>query len=282
MAQDGESTLRLKVQAETAAVQAQTRALQEYVAAVNAATEAAQRHNSARTGGGGGGPGAPSPETPEGVTPAPNQGGGGGGGGNSGKTTETAVRVIHASIDLEPVDLRIETQLPEDPALQRAKFGDVTSYVPIKSQGHVFSFLRANTGAPVFSLNGTLEEETEYTLLLSGKNIDDTFKVSLIPEPVVEPEPGFARLQLINALVGSAPMIAVVGSVSTPQAPFSLASGYVDVPSGLQQSVLVRTTTGRGVSSVLVDFADRGEITVVVGGDNSLGVVTTRLFADLD
>lgn len=85
MAQDGESTLRLKVQAETAAVQAQTKALQEYVAAVNAATEAAQRHNAARRGGegggdsGGGGGGAPAPAVPDGVTPAPNQGGSGGG-----------------------------------------------------------------------------------------------------------------------------------------------------------------------------------------------------------
>lgn len=213
--------------------------------------------------------------------------GGGGGGGDGGassggdpnkRSTGTGLRVIHAALDVEPVDVRIgELVIP------LVRFLDVTYYNSIKTGSQNVVVDRANfPGATLSSVGTDFKTKTEYSLLISGRQGTDTFFVSLLEEPVLRPETGRGRIQLINLLEGSSPMtlagptIPALGPIA-----FRLSSGYIDVASGAQ-TFLVADSSGNPLANISTTIADRGEITVVIGGSRSRGVVLSRIYTDLD
>lgn len=210
-------------------------------------------------------------------------GGGGGDGGGAGRTTGTGLRILHGATDIEPVDLRIGEQL-----LQRAKFGDTPGFVEADKGPQKIALDRANAlGTTVASLDATLEDKVEYSLLLFGRETSGTFSVKLLPEPVVRPESGRARLQLVHALEGAGAITATwtgaagAPSATTEPAQFSLSSGFIDVPFGPGQ-VTVKNSRGGTLFSVNVDIPDRGEATVLAFGVTDLGVTLGRVVLDLD
>lgn len=203
--------------------------------------------------------------------------GGGGEGGGDGRTTDTGIRVLHGAADIEPVDLRVGELL-----LQRAHFGDVTEYVKAEQGPAALVLDRANAaGTTVASLNADLQKKVEYSLLLFGRETSGTFSVRLLEDPVLRPETGTARLQIVNALEGAPPVRAVAGTVQTAPAAFSLASGFVDVPPG-PASIAVKNEKGGTLLTLAVDIPDRSEATVFVTGVTDLNVIVGRVILDLD
>ena len=204
-------------------------------------------------------------------------GGGGGDGGGGGRTKETALRLLHGSVIGVPVDVLIGGLL-----IQSARFGDVTSYVPVEKGQTVISVERANNpGTVEAALTNTFEKDTEYSLLLYATSSSGETRAVIFPEPIERPEKGFARVQVVNALEGSPSVALAVAGVSTVATPLATASGFVIVPAGLQQ-IVVRDANGNTLANQPITLVDRGESTILVTGSKSLGFVTTRQFDDLD
>lgn len=203
--------------------------------------------------------------------------GGGGDGGGEGRTTDTGVRVIHAALDVEPVDLRLT-----DVSLQRAHYMDVTQYVPFEKGAQNLILDRANAfGTTVANVPATLEKKIEYTLFMFGRVSTGSFNVSLLSDPVERPKAGFARVQLLHGYEGRGVLKGTVsGAALTPTA-FTRASGFVEVASG-PANIVITDDNGRTVASLTTELADRGELTVLVAGATDLGVNFVRLYNDLD
>ncbi len=204
-------------------------------------------------------------------------GGGGGVGGGAGRTRETALRIVHGSIDAAPVTVRIG-----DVFLQKAAYAEVTSYVPVVPGPAVVTVERANApGDIVAQLNIDFRPETEYSLFVVGETRHNDFGVTVIEEPVVRPASGIARLQLLNALPDSAAVKLQGTGFTVGPTGFSASSGFVEVPGGVQP-VTVAYDNGRVIGQIELQLEDRGEATVVVSGSGDLRLNFTRVYYDLD
>ncbi len=214
-------------------------------------------------------------------------GGGGGGGGEGGgsgsvedgteRTSGTGVRIIHAALDIEPVDLKIGLDYAA-----RAAFMDIDFMTDVKSGTTDVAVERANSpGVNYYFGPLTLAPKTEYTFLLSGESSHNNFNVTVLEEPVVRPDEGKARIQLINLLEGSSPLNMAGPSLAIGPVPFRLASGYADIGVG-PQTFTVTNSRGGVISTFTTDVANQGELTIVVGGYAPQGVIVTRIVPDLD
>ena len=204
--------------------------------------------------------------------------GGGGGGGGGGRTTDTALRLIHAAVALAPLDVRIG-----ELDLQRAHYGQLSSFVKVDDKGPQSVVLqRANTvGAAFRTLSVDFADDTEYTIFIFGGRNAQSDGVAVFPEPVERPETGFARVQLLNGFEsGSSVTVTGLGLSSSLSAGFGGGSGFVTIPSGPQE--FVAKVGSSEFARVSVDVADRGEITLVASGSNTLGYRKLKVYTDLD
>ncbi len=203
---------------------------------------------------------------------------GGGGGGGGGRTTETAVRLIHGGIDTTPLEVFVAGL-----SIQKGAFADVTDFVSVPAGPIAIDLQRANTpGATFRQLPTSLAEETEYSIFVAGSALRENLSVQLLEEPVAQPAAGRGRVQLLNALEGSAALtLEGTGASAAPQAAFGRSSGFFDVPAG---PLTFAAQNGRAgtVANFSVTVPDQGELTLVVEGSLPLGAVLTRTFSDLD
>jgi hypothetical protein len=213
-------------------------------------------------------------------------GGGGDGGGGSGdddsklgRTSSTGVRVLHASLDETPVQVLIDGA-----PFQSARYAQVKNYLKTSGGAHPILIHRTNAPAEVISsFSTTFKEDSEYSLLIYG--LDERQQVAMLEEPIMRPETGRADLAIVNALSGDSDSLLVSCSdgavtVATGPAEFGQASQRVSI-SNLVQQCSVREGN-RVVSIVSFTPPDRGEATVVVSGDEDDGIVTVRVYQDLD
>lgn len=213
--------------------------------------------------------------------------GGGGGGSDSGsssssdgplsRSTSTALRLLHGSVDTSALDIRIG-----DKYIQRGHFAEVQRYASVDSGPQVLTIERGNSpGVVVANVSVDFQKDTEYSLLAYGRASDSSLSFSVIPEPVARAEAGYGRFKLVNTLVNSDDLIANSGDALTNPVPFSLSSEFVETTSGIKEFV-VTTEGGSEVARFTTEVPDRGDITILITGSNSLGVRFAKVFADLD
>ncbi len=201
-------------------------------------------------------------------------GGGDEGGSPGGRPSAPAVRILHAAIDVEPVRLMSPDLSSTDARYMQDNVGYAT--FPQGPQNLVVE-RRNSPGAVVAAISGQIQDETYYSLLLSGEASQDRFNLRLLPEPVGRPEAGFGRVQLVHGLIGANTIVLRSGSFTLGPVEFRSSSGYADLPAG-PQTLLLSTSDGRNLGSVTIDLADRGEATVLVGGSLGDGVIFRRVY----
>lgn len=207
-------------------------------------------------------------------------GGGGDGGGGSGpglhRTTDTAVRILHAGLDFEPVDLRVG-----DVYLTHAGYLEPNFYVSLDSGSQTLTLERAHSpGVVVNQTAAALKEKTGYSLLISGQVSHGTLQVTLLEEPLVRPEKGQGRVKLVNLLENGGTLALTAAGIALGPVPFRSASDYAIATAG-PLTVTVQNNRGGVLAVTAIDVPERGDATVVIGGDNQQGVVIERTFQSL-
>ncbi len=214
--------------------------------------------------------------------------GGGGGGGGSGSSTErtreTAVRVMHASIDAAPVSLQVNAVFH-----QEAKYGIDQPYVPLTEGVAAIVGVKPATAELMFRRSDTIAKDTESTLLVYGSAGLDTLETELITDTVERPEKGQANVRFYHALTGrqrlslhcSGTDSAGTAADITLTAKYGDASSYGSLPSG---TISCRASNSDGSTVATQEFvvADRGELGVLLTGSSELGFVVLRGYTDLD
>ncbi len=208
-------------------------------------------------------------------------GSGGDGGGSSSsttlhRTTDTAVRILHAGLDFEPVDLKVG-----DMYLSHAGFLEQNFYVSLDHGPETITLERANSpGVVVNQTQATLAAKTAYSVLISGQVSQNTLQVTLLEEPIVRPEKGQGRVKIVNLLENGGRLAMAATGVALGPVPFRTSSDYATVPSG-PLTVTITNERGGTLAVTAIDIPDRGDATVVMGGDNRQGVVIERTFVSL-
>ncbi|MCB0324465.1 MAG: DUF4397 domain-containing protein [Bdellovibrionales bacterium] len=204
-------------------------------------------------------------------------GGGGSGGGDSRRTEKTAIRVIHGSVDGTPVQVAVPLGV-----VQKARFAEVTTYVPVEKGEQVVTVDRANSsGVRVAQFSTLLEDKTEYTVFVSGEARTGDLSAQLFSDPVERPESGFARLRLYHALEGEGALTLRASELSAPGIRRGQRSDSLDVPAG-PQTIDVVDSRGTVISSLAVELEERSEVAVLLAGNAGLEVVFTKLYTDFD
>jgi len=211
-------------------------------------------------------------------------GGGGDGETSNGRTTSTALRIIHGSIDSSPVSLRQGTNV-----MQTARYAQAKDYVEVQDPNAPFVLETANTpGDIIMQLPTPLKQDTEYSIFVYGNVGDRSFSTILTEDVALRPDSGRALLQVRNAYHGSSVITATAtggenGLMNTSLGEINFGHGgrFIDVASGLQ-TVVIRNKSGRQIASVAVNIPDQGEAVLLVTGSSELGVVFTPVYTDLD
>jgi len=203
---------------------------------------------------------------------------GGGGGGQEGATRDTAVRIIHGSLDATPVSVIIDEEI-----VQTSRFSQSTSYVTVErgEQKSIIVERATQPGNRVAVFRATLDEESEYTIFLSGGVTDDTFSISLLTDIVDEPEEGRAFVQVLHSFIGSPSIQVLAGDVDLGLIRLGATTGFFDIPSGLTTFSL-ETVDGSTIAAPTFEVPDKGELTILLSGSKDLGAIFTPLFLDLD
>jgi hypothetical protein len=215
-------------------------------------------------------------------------GGGGGGGGGSDNSnnqttdvgqlsrgTDTAIRLMHGTIDATPLTLRTGTQ-----AIRSGRFAQETFYSRVSPGELLLSVERANTPSVIAAEQvATIEKGKEYTALITGSAGALMFK--LIEDTTVRPGIGLTSVRLVNSLQGLSGITAELSGVTFPNVSFGGASGFLDIPSGVA-TLTVKNQGGAVILSKTVELLDQADISILVTGSNSLGAVFAVLYRDLD
>lgn len=204
-------------------------------------------------------------------------GGGGSGGGSLSRGGRTAVRIIHASVDTEPLELRIG-----DRYYGRARFMEEIFFNPTPDGVINLQLERANSpGVLVTSRAATLQRNTEYSLLVTGRTETGTLETTLLEETPVAPAPGTGRVQFVHALSGSSPLKLEGAGINLGPVAFKSSSGFIDLPAG-SYSANIDRSGGSAIGRADFALASGDEVTVVIGGDNSQGIRFVKIYRDLD
>lgn len=205
-------------------------------------------------------------------------GGDGGGGGSQDRTTETALRLIHGSIDGSPLTLKI---LGLD--VQTARFAQETIFTPIERGENINIVVdRARSlGVNLARITSDITNGNEYTIFVYGSVGDGTETARLIVEEVRTPENGKTFLRLLNALEGSGGIVIEDATTILEAEHLGSVTDFLEVESGLR-SFNIRTDLGQKLATLEIELENRSEVSVLVTGSLDLGVVYVRTFFDFD
>jgi len=203
--------------------------------------------------------------------------GGGGGGGDERRTRDTAIRIVHGSVDGAPVQVVFSEELTV-----KAAFAEGTAYSRVDSGSVSISVERANSrGVGLGLIEAELADETEYTIFVSGIARTGSISARLLEEPVQQPEAGTALTQLLHGVENQGSLSLRVGGVRSSSIRRGQSSGFSEIPIGPQTFEVVNSDGGV-VASITIEVEDQSEITVLAAGDADLGFVISRIFTDFD
>lgn len=212
-------------------------------------------------------------------------GGDGGGDGESNedgsqvRTREPGLRIIHGSIDGSPLTAKINGI-----DIQTSRYVEPQFFTSILEGVDVsIAVDRARSvGVSLTNITTDIVGGNEYTIFVYGSVMNDTERARLIVEPVVEPEDGFARVRIMNALEGSGGVVLEsAGGLIEEAEMVGDATDFVEIPAG-PRTFFVRTDLGSPLGSVEIDLENRSELSVLVTGSLELGVVFVKTFVDFD
>ena len=201
----------------------------------------------------------------------------GGGGGGSGGTSRpsTGVRLLHAGIDLSPLEVVPDGDLSISSGV--TKFGDASTYLPVDAGTHAISLRRANTSEIIEQLGIELKKNELSTIIIAGSRAQTNgvhVQANLGSPP--ELDSGTAAVRIAHGAFGAATVNAMVNSIALVQPiGFTGVSDYQVVPAGSAVVSVTRSVDGASVYAGTFSAQARSAYTVFVAGEIGYYVKTS-------
>lgn len=204
----------------------------------------------------------------------------GGGGGSGGGSARTGVRILHAALEVPPVDI-----LPsgaQSAALQTARFAQATQYAPIGTGSQIISITTTQRSAEVLAnLSFTVSKGERRSILIAGGVGTLGLKINALLDLPPTAGDGTTWLRIVHGAVGAAAIRSIVdGALFHPPVGFGDASPYQELASGVRNVEIQRVADGHSLGVVPVSLASKGVYTLLVAGQADY-FITLPLFSDL-
>ena len=191
-------------------------------------------------------------------------GGGGGGGSSAGGEVGTGIRVLHAAIDVVPVD--VISTAKEGVIVPQAVFAVSSSYRSLPRGTQVLSLTTAfNRTKVIATFNLDVSSDSRQSIVLYGDNQSRGTETKLLNDQLPESFTG-GLIRIVNGATGAAAL-----SVSTPTdsltVDFGASSQYVNATPGVVQVVSRVALDGAIVSSNSLTVEEGRAYTVLIAGE---------------
>ena len=190
--------------------------------------------------------------------------GGGGGGSSSSSSSPRGLRVLHAGVELAPVDVRLSSDLSL--FMGSNSFSQSALRTSFPEGAGSFILTRANTPNDVlgrFSL--PVEPKERYSLLVFGDVGSFGTQMSFFPDG--SEEISGTALRLIHGLVGASELQLDIAGAMMLQAAFGGASEYGASAPGVHRIVIKRKTDGREIVSRELTLVEDTQYSFFVFGE---------------
>ena len=191
-------------------------------------------------------------------------GGGGGGGSSAGGEVGTGIRVLHAAIDVVPVD--VISTATEGVIVSQAVFAASSSYRSLPSGTQVLSLTTAfNSTQVIATFNLDVSSDSRQSIVLYGDNQSRGTETKLLNDQLPESFTG-GLIRIVNGATGAAAL-----SVSTPTdsltVDFGASSQYVNATPGVVQVVSRVALDGSTVTTNALTVEEGRAYTVLIAGE---------------
>lgn len=191
-------------------------------------------------------------------------GGGGGGSSSAGGEVGTGIRVLHAAIDVVPVD--VISTAAEGVIVSQAVFAASSSYRSLPSGTQVLSLTTAfNSTQVIATLNLDVSSDSRQSIVLYGDNQSRGTETKLLNDQLPESFTG-GLIRIVNGATGAAAL-----SVSTPTdsltVDFGASSQYVNATPGVVQVVSRVALDGAIVTTNALTVEEGRAYTVLIAGE---------------
>ena len=191
-------------------------------------------------------------------------GGGGGGGGGGSAEVGTGIRVLHAAIDVVPVD--VISTAAEGVIVSQAVFAASSSYRSLPSGTQVLSLTTAfNSTQIIATFNLDVSSDSRQSIVLYGDNQSRGTETKLLNDQLPESFTG-GLIRIVNGATGASAL-----SVSTPTdsltVDFGASSQYVSVTPGVVQVVSRVALDGAIVTTNALTVEEGRAYTVLIAGE---------------
>lgn len=168
-------------------------------------------------------------------------GGGGGGGSAEGVGASTGARVLHASIDLSPIDIFTN---PDEPAAT-ARFGMPSPYVGLSSGPQGVLLKKAKSIDVITNLSLNVEKGLRQSILVYGDYRVPALQIAVLQDIAPELDDTSSSIRVVNGLLSSGTAVAgTINAATTFTAPYGGATEYIQVPAGVANIVLDNGSSG--------------------------------------
>jgi len=191
-------------------------------------------------------------------------GGGGGGGSSAGGEVGTGIRVLHAAIDVVPVD--VISTAAQGVIVSQAVFAASSSYRSLPSGTQVLSLTTAfNSTQVIATFNLDVSSDSRQSIVLYGDNQSRGTETKLLNDQLPESFTG-GLIRVVNGATGASAL-----SVSTPTdsltVDFGASSQYVNATPGVVQVVSRVALDGAIVTTNALTVEEGRAYTVLIAGE---------------
>ena len=191
-------------------------------------------------------------------------GGGGGGGSSAGGEVGTGIRVLHAAIDVVPVD--VISTAAQGVIVSQAVFAASSSYRSLPSGTQVLSLTTAfNSTQVIATFNLDVSSDSRQSIVLYGDNQSRGTETKLLNDQLPESFTG-GLIRVVNGATGASAL-----SVSTPTdsltVDFGASSQYVNATPGVVQVVSRVALDGSTVTTNALTVEEGRAYTVLIAGE---------------
>lgn len=204
--------------------------------------------------------------------------GGGSGGGGVGSRPNTGVRLLHAGIDISPLELISSTDT-SSASLPAVKFADASAYLALDTGAQSIALRRANTSEVIEQLNLEVKKGELRTIIIAGSRAQSNgVSVQASLGAIPELDSATSAVRVAHGAFGAATINATINSSTLPQAVgFTGVSDYQIVPAGNVSASVTRSADGALLYSGSFSAQARGSYTIFVAGEVGYYIKTTVL-----
>jgi hypothetical protein len=193
-------------------------------------------------------------------------GGGGEDNGGSEGSASTGIKILHAAMDLPPVNITSTAKVGG--ALAKTRFAEVRGFTELPQGAQNISVQSVDGGTGPFNFSITVEKNQRTQVLVYGSREKLGINATLLEPREADIASGFAAIRIAHGAEGAASIKGSIGATALPAVvAYGNVSGYISVPAGNVLIKVARAVDGKSLANELVPVEEGRSYTYFIAGE---------------